>query len=171
MDAWSGSAVVKVSVTEAGSGTPFGISGVNLPPLGLCPPSAMAARSRSCAAGTAARHPAEPVLEGGPEQSRHPIRATHPMPAAVARHPTGGGINALLFFVGVPTIEDMRTARERKEANTVEGSRPQLETQLRHARRPVARCSRNYPWSQPSRAIMPAVLGTSYAFGTGQVPV
>jgi hypothetical protein len=105
------------------------------------------------------------------EQSRHPIRATHPMPAAVARHPAVGGINTLLFFVGVPTIGDMKTARGWKEANTVEGSRLQLETQLRHAQRSVARCRRNYPWSQPSRAIMPTALGTSYAFGNRQVPV
>ena len=33
MDGWHRSAVVKVSVTEAGSGVPFGISGVNRPPL------------------------------------------------------------------------------------------------------------------------------------------
>ena len=82
-----------------------------------------------------------------------------------------GGINTLPFFVSVSTIGDMKTAREWKEANTVEGSTLQLETQLRHARRSVARRWRNYPWSQPSRAIMPTGLGISYAFGNGQVPV
>jgi hypothetical protein len=93
------------------------------------------------------------------------------MPSVVARQPAVGGINTLLFFVGLPTIGDMNKAREWKEAKTVEGSTLQLETQLKHARRSVARCWRNYPWSQPSRAIMPTVLGISYAFGNGQVPV
>jgi hypothetical protein len=65
----------------------------------------------------------------------------------------------------------MKTAREWKEANTVEGSTLRLETQLKHAGRSVARCRRIYPWSQLIREIMPAALGISYAFDNGQVPV
>jgi hypothetical protein len=115
--------------------------------------------------------PGEPVHEGLLEQSRRSIRATHPMPSVVTRQPAVVGINTLLLFAGILTIRDMKTTREWEEANTVEGNTLALETQLRHARRSVARCRRNYPWSQPSLAIMPTALGISYAFGNGQVPV
>jgi hypothetical protein len=58
-------------------------------------------------------------------------------------------------------MKDMDTAREQKEANTVEANTGQLE----------ARLWRHYPCSLPSRAIMTAGLGISDVFGTGQVPV
>jgi hypothetical protein len=58
-------------------------------------------------------------------------------------------------------MKDMRTAREQKEANTVEANTDQLETRL----------WRHYPCSLPSRAMMSTSLGIWNAFGTGQVPV
>jgi hypothetical protein len=94
-----------------------------------------------------------------------------PWLVVASRQPAVAGINTLLFFVDVLTVGDMKTAREWKEANTVEGNTLQLATRIRHARRSIARCWHNYPWSQPSRAIMPTALGISYAFGNGQVPV
>ena len=45
------------------------------------------------------------------------------------------------------------------------------ETERRLAQRAVAGIERDYPWSRPSCAVMPFRLGTSYASGTGQVPV
>jgi len=82
-----------------------------------------------------------------------------------------GEINTLRSFVNAFTIRDMKSAREQREANTVEGSAIQLKTQLRHAWRADTRSERNYPWSRPCRAIMCTGLGTSLSFGSGQVPV
>jgi hypothetical protein len=59
----------------------------------------------------------------------------------------------------------MNTAREQKEANTVEKSTVQLETRLQTV------SWRNNPCSQPSRAIMPVGLGSARAFNSGLVPV
>jgi hypothetical protein len=59
----------------------------------------------------------------------------------------------------------MNTAREQKEANTVEKIMVQLETRLRTA------SWRNNPCPQPSRAIMPVGLGSPHAFNSELVPV
>jgi hypothetical protein len=72
-----------------------------------------------------------------------------------------GGINTLPSLVASLTMKNMNTAREQKEANTVEANTDQLETWL----------WRHYPCSLPSRAIMSTSLGISDAFGGGQVPV
>jgi hypothetical protein len=58
-------------------------------------------------------------------------------------------------------MKDMKTAREQKEASTVEANTGQRETRLW--------C--HYPCSLPSRAIMSTSLGISDAFGSGPVPV
>jgi hypothetical protein len=81
----------------------------------------------------------------------------------------------LLRLVAVHIVRDMRTTREQKEANTVHTDQVQAnlkpETQRRLAQRAVARIERDYPWLRPSCAVMPFRLGTSYARGTGRVPV
>jgi hypothetical protein len=93
--------------------------------------------------------------------------APYLLPTATLRVGGVGGINMLPCFVGALTIRDMKTARQQKEANTVEGNKVQLETQLWRA----ARSQCDNPWSRPSCAIMSIGLGISGAFGSGQVPV
>ena len=82
--------------------------------------------------------------------------------------------------VGVFIVKDMRTAREQKEANTVQTNTVQTnkaqtkllpEIQRSHGQRSATRIERDYLWSRPSCSAMSLRLGTSYAFGTGQVPV
>jgi hypothetical protein len=68
-------------------------------------------------------------------------------------------------------MRDMNTAREQREANTVEADTVQLMTRLRCAWRAEDRPQRNYLWSRPSRATMCAGPGISRAFGNERVPV
>jgi hypothetical protein len=89
------------------------------------------------------------------------------------------GIIVLRLFVGAPKVEDMRTAREQREANTVQQKPVQRnedqanlrrETWRAHAQRADLRIERDSLWSRPSCAAMSLRLGISYAFGSGQVP-
>jgi hypothetical protein len=77
--------------------------------------------------------------------------------------------------VGVFIVKDMRTAREQEEANTVRIKPVQanlpLEIQRSHGQRSAARIERDYLWSRPSCSAMSLRPGTSYAIGTGLVPV
>ena len=83
--------------------------------------------------------------------------------------------------VGVFIVKDMRTTREQKEANTVQSKHavPMNQAQINlkpgfqrsHGQRAAARIERDYLWSRPSCAAMSLCLGTSYAIGTGLVPV
>ena len=82
--------------------------------------------------------------------------------------------------VGVFIVKDMRTAREQKEANTVQTNTVQTnkaqanllpEIGRSHGQRSAARIERDYLWSRPSCSAMSLRLGASYAFSTGQVPV
>ena len=83
-------------------------------------------------------------------------------PAACgARFAVRGGINTLPSLVAAFIMKDMRTAREQKEASTVEAMTGQWKTRLRH----------DYPCSLPSRAVTSTRLDIWNAFGIGQVPV
>jgi hypothetical protein len=91
----------------------------------------------------------------GAKSQRWRVDGTRP------RFSVSGGINTLPFLVAALTMKDMKTAREQKEASTVEANTGRLETRL----------WRHYPCSLPSRAIVSTGLGISDAFGIGQVPV
>ena len=77
--------------------------------------------------------------------------------------------------VGVFIVKDMRTTREQKEANTVQQNQAQTHLkpgfQRSHGQWAAARIERGSLWSRPSCAAMSLRLGTSYAIGTGPVPV
>ena len=78
--------------------------------------------------------------------------------------------------VGVFIVKDMRTAREQKEANTVQTNTVQANNlkpgfKRSHGQLAAARIERDYLWSRPSCPVMSLHLGTSYAIGTGLVPV
>ena len=87
--------------------------------------------------------------------------------------------------VGVFIVKDMRTAREQKEANTVQTNTAQTNTAQANkaqanllpwierstGQRSATRIERDYLWSRPSCSAMSLRLGASYAFSTGQVPV
>ena len=84
-------------------------------------------------------------------------------------------------IVGVFIVKYMRTTREQKEANTVQlentAQTNQAQANLKpgfqrsHGQQAAARIERDYLWSRPSCAAMSLRLGTSYAIGTGPVPV
>ena len=79
-------------------------------------------------------------------------------------------------MVGVFMVKDMRTAREQKEANTVQANQAQTTNlkpgfQRSHGQRAATRIERDSLWSRPSCAAMSLRLGTSYAIGTELVPV
>jgi hypothetical protein len=77
--------------------------------------------------------------------------------------------------VGVFIVKDMRTTREQKEANTVRTNQAQTNLkpgfQRSHGQWAATRIERDYLWSRPSCTAMSLRLGTSYAIGTGLVPV
>jgi len=93
----------------------------------------------------------------------------------------------LRWIVGVFTVKDVRTAREQREANKVQSTKVQLNAkaqvnkvqitnlkpgfQRSHGQSAAAGIERDYLWSRPSCLAMSLRLGTSYAIGTGLVPV
>ena len=77
----------------------------------------------------------------------------------------------LRLVVGLFIVQDMRTAREQKGANTVRTTNLEPGFNRAHGQWAAARIQRDYLWSRPSCSVMSLRLGTSYAIGTGLVPV
>lgn len=112
-----------------------------------------------------------------PERSR----CATAVPREPRRPARNRGINVLRWIVGVFTVKDMRTAREQREANTVQSTKMQLDKvqitnlkpgfQRSHGQSAAAGIERDYLWSRPSCRAMSLRLGASYAIGTGLVPV